>query len=101
MATIFVDTDHVLRLIGLVDQDEDLVESASVVAQLLDSAFAPISAPLWPLTLGPDRGGNYSAAIPDDADVTIGVKYRLRIDVDNAGVKSAWFVPVIVERRTA
>lgn len=100
MAALLIDTDHVMRLAGLVDQAGLAVTGATVTASMLDKKFDPVTVSPWPLTLGDDGGGDYSVLIPDDEALQLGLVYNMRIDIDKGGVKRTYFEPVSVMRGT-
>lgn len=100
MADLFVGTDHTLWLLGLKDQDDNVVEGATVVSTLLDKKYKPLNISPFPISLVDKGNGDYSAQIPDDVQLEIGSSYYIKINITKNGVDREYYTERIIFDRS-
>jgi hypothetical protein len=95
--------DHELTATGTQDSAGVYLNSATVIATMIDAATAvEVPGQTWPLTLSyvADSDGDYSGVIEYDLAVVAGQRLLLLVTV-NAGVgaRGNWEIPVLVRAR--
>ncbi len=85
---LWIDTDNLLSLTDLRDQDGNAVEGASVNATLYEpDRSTEVGGQTWPLALSDDGGGNYSGVIEDTVNIEVGKVYWILVEIDGGGAQ--------------
>ncbi|HKJ74726.1 MAG TPA: hypothetical protein VKA19_11470 [Alphaproteobacteria bacterium] len=98
--TLWVGNDLILSVSSLTDQDQQAVTGATLRATVYESdETTEVSGVTWPLALSDDGAGDYSATIPDTADLVVGNDYFVVVTASKGTIQQRWTAHEVAQRR--
>lgn len=99
---LYIGSDSILMLQGLVNRDGEPVTDAEVTLEtFVDAAGLPVAGISLPLTLLHVSDGDYEAAIPDEIGLMAGHVYKATVRADRASIVKTWTETVLALRAVA
>ena len=87
---IYIDSDNVITLTGLTDQDGAPVTSATVTARLQSLTGVDIVGETWPVTMAHVGSGTYRGSLSDALEIELGRCYRCTVIATIGSITRKW-----------
>ena len=97
---LYINTDMLLEVNDLKDQDGNAVTGATVEATVYErDGETEVEGMTFPVSLSDDGSGNYSVTLEDTLELTLGNVYLIKVDIAGGGADDQRWSREVAKRR--